>query len=121
MPWEKQFDRRDALQRAQRVFWKSGYERSSMSVLLRGMGIQKGSARPADVSPHPIRRSTNGLSVVSVNGAGHAILLVGDLENAELAELSEIVATPLARRLVSEGLTPSPDSGLRCRAGPCRV
>jgi len=43
MPWEKQFDRTDAVQRAQRVFWKTGYEKSSLSVLLNGMGIQKGS------------------------------------------------------------------------------
>lgn len=43
MPWEKQFDRTHALQRALRVFWKTGYEKSSLSVLLRGMGVQKGS------------------------------------------------------------------------------
>jgi len=43
MPWEKQFDRAHALERALRVFWKAGYEKSSMTVLLRGMGVQKGS------------------------------------------------------------------------------
>ena len=32
MPWEKQFDRVDALQRAQRIFWRRGYEESSLNV-----------------------------------------------------------------------------------------
>jgi hypothetical protein len=41
----------------------------------------------------------NGLSVVSVNGTHHAILLVGDLSTAELAQLSRSVSMPLARRL----------------------
>jgi hypothetical protein len=31
MPWEKQFDRSDAVRRAQRVFWKTGYEKSSLT------------------------------------------------------------------------------------------
>jgi TetR/AcrR family transcriptional repressor of nem operon len=43
MPWEKQFDRDAALKRALQVFWKRGYGTSSMDVLLKGMGIQKGS------------------------------------------------------------------------------
>jgi TetR/AcrR family transcriptional regulator, transcriptional repressor for nem operon len=43
VPWEKQFDRAVALKRAQHLFWKSGYEKSSLSALLRAMGIQKGS------------------------------------------------------------------------------
>lgn len=43
MPWEKQFDRDEALKRAGRLFWKRGYEKSSMTALLKAMGIQKGS------------------------------------------------------------------------------
>jgi AcrR family transcriptional regulator len=54
VPWEKQFDRDDALQRAQRVFWKSGYERSSMNMLLKGMGIQKGSFYATFRSKHHV-------------------------------------------------------------------
>jgi len=53
-----------------------------------------------DPGPHPIGRSRNGLSVVSLAGADHAILLVSDLGNAELTQLSTVIATPLAQRLV---------------------
>jgi TetR/AcrR family transcriptional regulator, transcriptional repressor for nem operon len=54
MPWEKQFDRRAALKRAKRTFWKTGYQRSSMSTLLRAMGIQKGSFYATFESKHRI-------------------------------------------------------------------
>ena len=54
MPWEKQFNRADALHRAQRVFWKTGYEKSSLSVLLKGMGIQKGSFYATFGSKHKV-------------------------------------------------------------------
>jgi TetR/AcrR family transcriptional repressor of nem operon len=54
MPWEKQFDRAEAVRRAQRVFWKTGYEKSSLTVLLRGMGIQKGSFYATFGSKHRI-------------------------------------------------------------------
>ena len=43
--------------------------------------------------------SQKGLSVVSVNGSHHAILLVSDLENTELTQLSKFISVPLARRL----------------------
>jgi TetR/AcrR family transcriptional repressor of nem operon len=54
MPWEKQFDRTHALQRALRVFWKTGYEKSSLTVLLRGMGVQKGSFYATFGSKHMV-------------------------------------------------------------------
>jgi TetR/AcrR family transcriptional repressor of nem operon len=54
MPWQKQFDRTDAVQPAQRVFWKTGYEKSSLSVLLKGMGIQKGSFYATFKSKHKV-------------------------------------------------------------------
>jgi TetR/AcrR family transcriptional repressor of nem operon len=54
MPWEKQFDRSRALERALRVFWKTGYEKSSMSVLLKGMGVQKGSFYATYGSKHKV-------------------------------------------------------------------
>lgn len=54
MPWEKQFDRDAALELAERVFWKTGYENASMTVLLRGMGIQKGSFYATFKSKHKV-------------------------------------------------------------------
>lgn len=43
MPWEKSFDVDDALDRATNIFWTKGYEATSMSDLVDGMGINKGS------------------------------------------------------------------------------
>lgn len=43
MPWEKNFDLDEATDRAIGVFWKKGYEATSMSDLVEGMGINKGS------------------------------------------------------------------------------
>ena len=63
MPWEKQFDRAVALDRAERVFRKFGYERSSMSVLLKGMGIQKGSFYATFGSKHKILLETLALYI----------------------------------------------------------
>ena len=52
-----------------------------------------------DAIPQVIGRPMSGLSVVSVNGTRHAILLVSDLDSAELTQLSRTVSMPLARRL----------------------
>jgi TetR/AcrR family transcriptional regulator, transcriptional repressor for nem operon len=54
MPWEKQFNRDEALKRAVRLFWKAGYESSSMAMLLKAMGIQKGSFYATFRSKHDI-------------------------------------------------------------------
>lgn len=43
MPWEKQFDVDAALERAKETFWIQGYEATSMDVLLKRMGINRGS------------------------------------------------------------------------------
>lgn len=43
MPWEKQFDVDEALERAKNTFWTVGYEAASMSDLLKSMGINRGS------------------------------------------------------------------------------
>jgi anti-sigma factor RsiW len=53
----------------------------------------------ADGAPRPIGDTANGLSVVSVNGSRHAVLMVSDLGRDQLQELSTIVALPLAQRL----------------------
>jgi TetR/AcrR family transcriptional repressor of nem operon len=43
MPWKKQFDVEDAAQKAQQVFWRRGFEATSMEELLASMGINRGS------------------------------------------------------------------------------
>jgi len=58
---------------------------------------------PGGAAPHVIGRPLNGLSVVSVNGSRHAVLLVSDLGRTELTELSESVSLPLAQRLEDPG------------------
>jgi hypothetical protein len=52
-----------------------------------------------DAIPRLIGHPMNGLSVVSVDGTHHAVLLVSDLESAELTQLSKAVSVPLTRRL----------------------
>lgn len=43
MPWEKQFDAKDVLDKAMRTFWKHGYEATSMQNLVDCTGINRGS------------------------------------------------------------------------------
>jgi TetR/AcrR family transcriptional regulator, transcriptional repressor for nem operon len=43
MPWEKTFDINEAIDRATQVFWAKGYEATSISDLLKAIGINKGS------------------------------------------------------------------------------
>lgn len=43
MPWEKNFNPDEALEKAMKAFWKNGYEPTSMQDLLDCMGIQRGS------------------------------------------------------------------------------
>ncbi|MEM1378648.1 MAG: TetR/AcrR family transcriptional regulator [Pseudomonadota bacterium] len=43
MPWEKAFDIDEAIDKATEVFWKKGYEATSMADLIEAMRINKGS------------------------------------------------------------------------------
>jgi hypothetical protein len=75
------------------------YRGRVVSLLMTGSHQDTETAAAAENIPQMIGRPTNGLSVVAVNGAGHAIVLVSDLGGAELTQLSKAVAIPLARRL----------------------
>ena len=66
-----------------------------------------GTPLPPDLVPHLHGGPVNGLSVASVRGAQHAILLVSDLEQRELTELSTAVSVPLVEQLASR--LPVPD------------
>jgi hypothetical protein len=61
-----------------------------------------GVVRPADLTPRLHGRPVDGLSVASIRGARHTILLVCDLEQRELTQLSTTVAVPLVEQLVSD-------------------
>ncbi len=69
--------------------------------------------------PHVIGAPVDGLSVVSVDMARHAILLVSDLDRAELTQLSRTVAMPLARQL--EAAATPPPSALMALLAPLRA
>ena len=43
MPWEKQYDEREVLNRAMDAFWTKGYEATSISDLVEATGIHRGS------------------------------------------------------------------------------
>lgn len=60
---------------------------------------------PRDLSPQLHGRPVSGLSVASIRGAHHSILLVSDLDGPELTPLSTTVSVPLVDQLVS-GLNP---------------
>lgn len=43
MPWEKQFNRDEVLDKAMQLFWSRGYSATSMQDLVEAMGINRGS------------------------------------------------------------------------------
>jgi len=43
VPWEKQFNVDDVLEKAMRTFWSKGYDATSMQDLVESMGINRGS------------------------------------------------------------------------------
>jgi len=54
MPWDKQFDVDDALDRALETFWAQGYKSTSMDDLLKRMGINRGSFYDTYKSKHDL-------------------------------------------------------------------
>jgi hypothetical protein len=75
------------------------YQGHVVSLLVTAHANPTDAAEAATAEPRVIGRLTNGLSVVSVNGTRHAVLLVSDLGSAELTRLSQAVSLPLAQRL----------------------
>ena len=75
------------------------YQGHVVSLLVTANEEAAGAFDAVKAMPHVIGRPTTGLSVVSVNGSRHAVLLVSDLGNAELTQLSKTVSLPLAQRL----------------------
>ncbi|MGI9452457.1 MAG: TetR/AcrR family transcriptional regulator, partial [Geminicoccaceae bacterium] len=43
MPWDKQYDEADVLDRAMAAFWANGYEATSINDLVAATGINRGS------------------------------------------------------------------------------
>ena len=76
------------------------YREHVVSLLVTAEEQPQGVVTPADMAPHLHGGPVNGLSVASVRGARHAILLVSDLERDELTQLSTTVSVPLAEQLV---------------------
>lgn len=54
MPWRKQFDVDQALDRALDTFWARGYKATSMGLLLQRMGINRGSFYDTFHSKHAV-------------------------------------------------------------------
>jgi anti-sigma factor RsiW len=84
------------------------YQGRVVSLLLTAHDDQATGGVADDSTPYVHGQPVNGLSVVSVRGARHAILLVGDLEERELTQLSRTVAVPLARQLEGSLIVPGP-------------
>lgn len=54
MPLEKQFDKKEVLEKAMLSFWESGYDGTPIAELLQKMGIQKGSFYATFGSKHEV-------------------------------------------------------------------
>jgi hypothetical protein len=82
------------------------YRGHVVSLLMTANDRPDGAAEVVDAIPHLIGHPMNGLSVVSVNGSHHEIMLVSDLGEADLTNLSTAISVPLAHRLEA-GLIPA--------------
>jgi hypothetical protein len=82
------------------------YRGRVVSLLLTANDGAADAAGGVDDIPHVIGRALDGLSVVSVNGRGHAVMLVSDLDNADLVQLSRLVSVPLVQQLDARARSP---------------
>ena len=86
------------------------YRGRVVSLLVTANDRSTAAAESTEAVPHVIGRPAGGLSVVSVNGSRHAVMLVSDLENRELSQLAGFVSLPLVQRLgdaTMEGTKPT--------------
>ena len=75
------------------------YRGRVVSLLVTANDRATAAAGSVEAIPRVIGHPMEGLSMVSVNGTRHAIMLVSDLEENELTQLAGIVSLPLAQRL----------------------
>jgi hypothetical protein len=75
------------------------YRGHVVSLLMTANDRPAAGAEARAAAPHLIGRPQDGLSVVSVDGVRHTVLLVSDLDSAALTELSGALSVPLAQRL----------------------
>jgi hypothetical protein len=86
------------------------YRGRVVSLLLTANHNPTAAAESAAAIPHLMGRRMDGLSVVSVNGLGHTVMLVSDLDSNELTQLAGIVSRPILQRLrdvTSDGARPT--------------
>ena len=86
------------------------YRGHVVSLLVTANKHQDASGPPSPMgSPrYLLRSSLNRLTVVSVRGPHHAVVLVSDLDEHELTGLSNAMSVPLARRLTGRVILPDP-------------
>jgi TetR/AcrR family transcriptional repressor of nem operon len=58
LPWEKNYNETDVLERAMHAFWSHGYEATSMSDLVAATGINRGSIYAAYTNKHNLFMET---------------------------------------------------------------
>lgn len=73
------------------------YRGRVVSLLVTAIDGGNRANRPA--APRVIGQPVDGLTVVSVNGERHAVLLVSDLDAGDLTQLSRTLSLPLAERM----------------------
>lgn len=84
MPWEKAFDREEALEKAMMLFWRNGYENTSMADLVEATGASRYGLYDEFGDKHALY-----LAALAYYDRNPITYLLGDLEKdgAGLAEL----------------------------------
>ncbi|MEM7351887.1 MAG: TetR/AcrR family transcriptional regulator [Acidobacteriota bacterium] len=101
MPWEKQFDVDETLEKAGQAFWSQGYEATSMQDLLAAMGIRKGSFYATYGSKHEAYlRSLKQYSEARMGELGDLVRGLGPVEalRAHFEAIYEDCVSPAGHR-----------------------